>query len=66
MEDVTTALVGSRVQVTADGETHTGRVSAVNYTPKFGNPVLAVLLDDPLADGRDEVVRPPDAVSRLD
>jgi hypothetical protein len=58
-------LDGARVAVTLDGERRTGQVVRTTYTTKYGQPLVAVALDDPLPDGRDQYLARADAVERL-
>ena len=49
-------MEGTRVAVTVDGEHRDGTVVEATYTVKGGSPVVAVELDEPLADGRERCV----------
>jgi hypothetical protein len=54
---------GQRVRVTLGGRRRSGTVADVTYTPKRGDPVVAVELDEPGPDGRTSVAVGPDEVS---
>ena len=41
--------------MTVDGESHSGSVTEVQYTRLAGSPVAVVSLDEPLADGREQL-----------
>ncbi|WP_276257485.1 hypothetical protein [Haloglomus litoreum] len=58
-------LDGARVAVTLDGERRTGEVVRTTYTTKYGQPLVAVALDEPLPDGRDRYLARADAVERV-
>jgi hypothetical protein len=51
------------VRVTLGGRRRSGTVADVTYTPKRGDPVVAVELDEPGPDGRTSVAVGPDEVS---
>jgi hypothetical protein len=59
-----TDLDGARVAVRIDGERRTGAVIRTTYTSKYGQPLVAVALDEPLPDGREQHVALADAVER--
>lgn len=58
-------LDGTRVAVTVDGEERTGEVLRTTYTTKYGQPLVAVALDEPLPDGRDQHLARADTVERV-
>ncbi|WP_136715407.1 hypothetical protein [Halorientalis salina] len=54
-DDLAERLQGRRATATVDGETRPGTITSVTYTPKKGNVVVALSLDDPTPDGRSSV-----------
>jgi len=50
-----TDLEGQRARVTVDGVERAGTVTAVTYTPKKGNAVARLELDEAGPDGRETV-----------
>ena len=58
-------MEGTRVAVTVDGERREGTVVEATYTVKGGSPVVAVALDEPLADGRDQYLAPLDETEAI-
>jgi hypothetical protein len=59
-----TELEGATVAVTVDGTERTGVVLRTTYTAKYGQPLVAVALDEPLPDGRERHIALADAVER--
>jgi hypothetical protein len=59
-------LEGAHVAVTVDGERRTGVVERTTYTPKYGQPLVAVVLDETLPDGRERTVVRAETVERGD
>jgi len=59
-----TGLEGAAVAVTVDGAERTGVVLRTTYTAKYGQPLVAVALDEPLPDGREQHIARADAVER--
>ncbi|PSP99571.1 hypothetical protein BRC89_04270 [Halobacteriales archaeon QS_4_70_19] len=57
-----TDRVGRRVVVTIDGVERAGEVVRTTYTAKYGQPLVAVALDIPLPDGRDQYLAVAEAV----
>jgi len=57
-----TDRVGRRVVVTIDGVERAGEVVRTTYTAKYGQPLVAVALDTPLPDGRDQYLAVAEAV----
>lgn len=53
----------TRVAVTVDGDRYVGTVVTETYTPKGGEPVLSVELDQPMPDGRRRYAAGPDEVT---
>lgn len=54
-DDFTKGLEGQRASVVVEGESRTGTISSVTFTPKRGDVVVAVSLDEPTPSGRAEV-----------
>lgn len=57
-------LQGAKVAVTVDGAERTGVVLRATYTAKYGQPLVAVVLDKPLPDGRERHLALADTVER--
>jgi hypothetical protein len=55
---------GTRVAVSVDGERRTGVVVDWEYTVKYGQPLFAVALDEPLPDGRDRHLAHAESIER--
>ncbi|WP_254822583.1 hypothetical protein [Haloglomus halophilum] len=60
-----TDLDGATVAVTVDGQQRTGTVLRTTYTAKYGQPLVAVALDEPLPDGREQYLARADTVERV-
>jgi len=54
-DDLTSNLEGRRATATIDGEQRRGTITAVTYTPKKGDMVVALELDDPAPNGNSSV-----------
>jgi hypothetical protein len=57
-------LAGTTVAVTVDGAERTGVVLRTTYTAKYGQPLVAIALDEPLPDGRERHLALADNVAR--
>jgi hypothetical protein len=55
VDEFTDRLAGRRARTTVDGVEVTGTVTSVTYTPKRGDVVLALELDEPTPTGREAV-----------
>jgi hypothetical protein len=55
MSDFSEALEGRRMVATIDGTSCRGTITAVTFTPKNGDPVVALSLDEPAPSGKESV-----------
>jgi hypothetical protein len=65
VDELAERLEGRRARTTVEGVEVTGTVTGVTYTPKRGDLVLALTLDEPTPSGREEVPVGPDDIDPL-
>lgn len=54
-DDFTSGLEGQRASTIVEGESRQGTITDVTYTPKNGDVVVALSLDDPTPGGKTAV-----------
>jgi hypothetical protein len=65
VDELADRLRGRRARTSVDGVDATGTITGVTYTPKRGDLVLELSLDEPTPSGREAVAVGPDDIETV-